>query len=200
MIYLLLQRVAAFVLFVCFLPLLGILCVLVRLDSKGPFLFRHKRLGKDYNPFWIYKIRTMVDGADKLQSRLRKQNEADGPVFKIRNDPRYTMIGKFLSHSALDELPQLINIIKGEMAFIGPRPLPQREAVQVPKKYQIRFSVLPGMTSSWIISGAHKLTFKKWMELDCAYVRHKSLYQDMVILMQTASIVLREIFNKLRKK
>lgn len=200
MIYLLLQRVAAFALFVCFLPLLGILFALVRLDSKGPFLFRHKRLGKDYNPFWIYKIRTMVDGADKLQSRLGKQNEADGPVFKIRNDPRYTTIGKFLSHTALDELPQLINIIKGEMAFIGPRPLPQEEAKKIPKKYEMRFTVLPGMTSSWIVRGAHKLSFKEWMELDCKYVRHKSLYQDIGILMQTISIVLREIFNKIRKK
>ena len=138
----------------------------------------------------------MIDGADKLQDRLKKENEADGPVFKIRNDPRYTHIGRFLSHSALDELPQLINIIKGDMAFVGPRPLPQREAMQVPKKYQIRFSVLPGMTSSWIVNGAHKLTFKKWMELDCGYVRHKSLYQDMVILMQTASIVLKEVLFK----
>lgn len=138
----------------------------------------------------------MIDGADKLQVRYQKENEADGPVFKIRNDPRYTKIGKFLSHSALDELPQLINVIKGEMAFVGPRPLPQEEAKQVPKRYGIRFSVLPGMTSSWVVQGSHRLTFTQWMELDCEYVRHNSPYQDSVILIQTASLVLREILTK----
>lgn len=153
-------------------------------------------MGKNHKSFWIYKIRTMMEGADKLQEKLRKKNEADGPVFKIRNDPRYTRIGRFLSHSAFDELPQLINIIKGEMAFVGPRPLPQREALQVPKKYQKRFSVLPGMTSSWVVQGNHDLSFQQWMELDCKYSGHSSPYQDVVILLQTVSVIVKEIFSR----
>lgn len=197
MIYLFIQRVIALFLFVVFSPLLIVLYIIVRLGSPGPFLFSQKRMGKDNVPFWIYKIRTMGEGADKLQSRLKKLNEADGPVFKIRHDPRYTRVGAFLSHSALDELPQLINILKGEMAFVGPRPLPIQEAIGVPLKYKKRFTVLPGMTSAWIVQGAHGLSFRKWMELDCEYVRHNSPYQDMIILLKTGLVVVRELLFRL---
>lgn len=177
-------------LFIITLPLLWVLCVVVRLTSPGPFLFVQKRTGKNMNPFWIYKIRTMLHGSEALQSRYAGKNEADGPVFKIRNDPRYTAIGRFLSHSALDELPQLINIIKGEMAFVGPRPLPVSEAKKVPAKYAARFSVLPGMTSSWIVRGAHSLSFRKWMELDCEYARNTSVITDIQILLSTIKVVI----------
>lgn len=200
MVYRLLERVCAGILFIFFLPLLCILYIVVRLSSKGPFLFRQLRIGKNKEPFWIYKIRTMVVGADALQARYKNKNEADGPVFKMRNDPRYTTVGKFLSHSALDELPQLINIVRGEMAFVGPRPLPKKEAIRIPKKYHVRFSVLPGMTSTWIVEGAHSLTFKQWMELDCEYVRHNSLYQNISILLKTGSVVLRMIGTRLLYK
>lgn len=188
-----LERVSAGILLSLSLPLLAILYIIVRLDSAGPFFFLQLRMGKNKKPFWIYKIRTMIEQSERLKSKFEGLNEVDGPVFKIRNDPRYTRIGRFLSHSALDELPQLINIIKGEMAFVGPRPLPKNEANLVPKKYRERFSVLPGMTSSWIVQGAHMLTFRKWMELDCEYSRDNSPYQDIIILLRTISIVMREI-------
>lgn len=142
-------------------------------------LFKQKRLRKDKKVFEMYKFRTMVEGAEKLKKKYAHLNEVNGPVFKIRNDPRYTKIGKFLSHTGLDELPQLINVFKGEMALVGPRPLPVDEAKRVPKKYERRFSVLPGMTSSWIIKGAHKLTFKEWMDLDLEYVKNKSFFYDL---------------------
>lgn len=142
----------------------------------------------------------MVVGAEGLQARYKNKNEADGPVFKMRNDPRYTRVGKFLSHSALDELPQLINIVRGEMAFVGPRPLPKKEALRIPKKYHVRFTVLPGMTSTWIVNGAHSLTFKQWMELDSEYVRHNSLYHNSIILLQTGLVVLRMIVTRLLYK
>lgn len=200
MVYRLLERVCAGILFITLLPLLCVLYILVRLTSKGPFLFKQLRIGKNKKPFWIYKIRTMIVGAEALQARYKSKNEADGPVFKMRNDPRYTTIGKFLSHSAFDELPQLINIVRGEMAFVGPRPLPKKEALGVPKKYQERFSVLPGMTSTWIVEGAHSLSFKRWMELDCAYARHNSLYQNISILLKTGSVVLRMIVARLLYK
>lgn len=200
MVYRVLERVCAGVLLVLSLPLLCVLYIVVRLTSKGPFLFKQLRIGKHKKPFWIYKIRTMVAGAEGLQARYLNKNEADGPVFKMRNDPRYTLVGKFLSHCALDEIPQLMNVVKGEMALVGPRPLPKKEAFRIPKKYDARFSVLPGMTSTWIVEGAHSLTFRRWMELDCAYARHNSPYQNSIILLQTALVVLRMIIVRLLSK
>jgi lipopolysaccharide/colanic/teichoic acid biosynthesis glycosyltransferase len=139
----------------------------------------------------------MQTGADKLKNTYKKYNEADGPVFKIHNDPRYTRIGKFLSHTGLDELPQLFNIIKGEMAFVGPRPLPLDEAQKVPEKYTSRFSVLPGITSLWVIKGSHKLSFKEWMELDVAYVSKKNTHLDIEIGFRTAIMIMSQIFKQL---
>jgi len=187
------ERLFAVILFILLLPVLTILYIVVRLDSSGPFLFRQRRIGKNKKPFAIYKIRTMKKGADRLRKSLLKQNEADGPVFKIRNDPRFTRVGKFLSHSALDETPQLINIIRGEMALIGPRPLPPSEAKQVPKKYDARFSVLPGMTSLWVAKGAHQLTFTEWMEADMTYIKNHSLRWDVYILWKTLLTVGRQV-------
>ncbi|OGG02906.1 hypothetical protein A2W14_00115 [Candidatus Gottesmanbacteria bacterium RBG_16_37_8] len=135
--------------------------------------------------FTLYKIRTMVKNAEKFKNKYRSLNEADGPVFKIRNDPRYTQVGRFLAYYGLDELPQLINIIKGEMSFVGPRPLPVEEALKIPKRYNMRFSVLPGITSSWVVAGAHKLSFRRWMEKDMEYIRKKSIWYDLKIILQT---------------
>jgi len=195
MIYRALERLLAFFLLFFFLPLLGILYIIVRLESKGPFLFLQLRAGKDGKPFWIYKIRTMIEGAESLKPKVQRLNEADGPVFKIKNDPRYTRVGKFLSHVAIDELVQLMNIMEGAMAFVGPRPLPLKEAQKVPKKYRARFSVLPGMTSSWIVAGAHKVSFKKWMEMDCQYAKKKTIWGDIFILLKTIGVVGRMIFR-----
>jgi len=180
------QRLVAVMMLGVFSPGLLVLYILVKLDSEGPFLFRQKRLGKDKKPFWLYKIRTMKVGADKEQTKLRGKNEADGPVFKIKNDPRYTQIGRFISHTGLDELLQLVNIIKGEMAFVGPRPLPKNEADKIKKKYQPRFSILPGITSLWVVGGAQHQDFDKWMKDDLEYVNNRSLLLDLKILRQSA--------------
>ncbi len=147
-------------------------------------------MGKNMKPFWIYKIRTMVVDAEKLKIKIKNLNEVDGPVFKIYNDPRYTKIGKFLSHTGLDELPQIINVIKGEMALVGPRPLPVAEARQIPKKYQARFSVLPGITSPWVLQGAHEVSFKEWMESDLDYIKNKSFWQDVSIFIKSFLLVI----------
>lgn len=179
------QRLLALILLVLFLPLLLTLYFIVKLTSKGSFIFKQKRLGKDKKPFFIYKIRTMVENAEDLRSKIYYLNQADGPVFKIHNDPRYTKFGRFLAHSGLDELLQLVNIIKGEMAFIGPRPLPVEEAKKVPKKYQVRFSVLPGLSSLWVVNGTDHSNFDKWMELDLEYVKNKSFWYDFVIAVKT---------------
>lgn len=186
--------------YILLIPFLIILFIFVKISSKGPFLFKQKRIGKDQKPFWIYKIRTMVINAENLKPKIINLNEADGPVFKIHNDPRYTKIGRFLSHTGLDELPQLINIIKGEMDFVGPRPLPVAEAKLIPQKYQKRFNVLPGITSPWVLQGAHKLSFREWMESDLAYIKNRSLWYDSTILGKSFLLVLTFIYKKLFNK
>ncbi|HJX59406.1 MAG TPA: sugar transferase [Patescibacteria group bacterium] len=193
------ERFLAVVLLILSLPLLGLFWILMLLEDKGPLFFRQKRLGKGKTPFVIYKVRTMVVGADKLQKKYRGLNEADTPVFKIYNDPRYTRLGKFLAHTGLDELPQLINIIKGEMKFVGPRPLPDYEAVKVPQKYQKRFSVYPGITSLWIVQGAHNLSFKRWMELDLQEVENGSFWLSLTIAWGTMRIIVSSLIRKLQK-
>jgi lipopolysaccharide/colanic/teichoic acid biosynthesis glycosyltransferase len=127
----------------------------------------------------------MQKNAEKRKKSLLFLNEADGPVFKIQDDPRYTKIGKILSRLGVDELPQLVNIIKADMAFVGPRPLPFEESLRIPQKYQTRFSVLPGITSLWVVKGGHALSFKKWMELDSYYVKNKTLWLYWSIIVGT---------------
>ena len=193
------KRILALLLLVLVMPFILLFFLLIKLTSQGPFIFKQKRAGKNKKPFILYKIRTMVENAENLRSKIYYLNEADGPVFKIHNDPRYTKIGKFLSHTGLDEILQLINVIKGEMDFVGPRPLPTYEANKLPKKYERRFSVLPGMTSSWLINGAHMIPFNQWMELDINYVKNKTLLGDFKIFIKTVIIVISLILNKLAR-
>lgn len=183
------HRLLALFILILSIPLWPILYILVKLDSPGPFIFKQKRMGKDFKVFTIFKIRTMVKNAESLKAKYRHLNEEQEPVFKIKNDPRYTKMGKFLSLVALDELPQLINVINGEMSLVGPRPLPVDEATKIPKIYRARFSVLPGMTSSWIVRGGHDLKFAQWMKLDLDYVKEKSLFLDFYILFLTFQTV-----------
>jgi lipopolysaccharide/colanic/teichoic acid biosynthesis glycosyltransferase len=192
------ERLFALLLLILFSPLLVILYIIVKLTSKGPFIFKQRRSGKDKKPFWIYKIRTMVENAEEQKSKIKNQNEAERPAFKIHNDPRYTKFGKFLAHTAIDEIPQLWNIVRGEMAFVGPRPLPVAEAKRVPKKYEKRFSVLPGMTSLWIVRGADHQSFKRWMEMDLEYVKNKSFFYDLKILLLTLGLIVKLFIKKLQ--
>ncbi len=189
------QRFIALILSILLSPLLLLLFIVVKFTSQGPFIFKQKRLGKDKKPFFIYKIRTMIASAEDQKSKIYHLNEADGPVFKIHNDPRYTTIGKWLAHTGLDELSQLINIIKGEMSFVGPRPLPVSEANKVPKKYEGRFSVLPGLSSLWVIKGTDHSNFGKWMELDLEYIKNKSFWYDIKIVLQTMILILKLLWR-----
>jgi lipopolysaccharide/colanic/teichoic acid biosynthesis glycosyltransferase len=179
------ERLFAIFLVLIFSPLLLIISLFVFVISGSPIFFKQKRLGKNKKVFFIYKFRTMKRNAEKSKKTLSSLNEADGPVFKIQDDPRYTNIGKILSRLGLDELPQLINIIKGDMSFVGPRPLPIKEALHIPQKYQLRFSVLPGVTSLWVINGGHSLSFKKWMELDSNYIKNRSMWLYWNIISRT---------------
>jgi len=142
----------------------------------------------------------MRKGSEKEKKKYLKLNEVDWPVFKIRNDPRFTRIGKFLSHTGLDELPQLVNVLKGEMAIVGPRPLPVDEEKEIAGVYrEARRSVLPGIISSWILSGYHLMSFDSWMKLDMEYVKKKSFVGDVVLLIRGVGLLVRllwrEVFN-----
>ena len=190
------ERLTAFILFILLLPLFTILFLLVTFDSKGIFLFNQLRSGKNKRPFLIHKIRTMYVGAHFNQHKYLRFNEADGPVFKIRNDPRFTNIGKFLANTGLDELPQLLNVLKGDMSFVGPRPLPINETNKIPSKFNTRFSVLPGITSSWVINGSHSISFVQWMKLDLEYVEKNDLLADLGIAFHTVGIILRNLFRE----
>lgn len=156
-------------------------------------------MGKGGRSFKIYKIRTMVKGADRKQNSLLKLNEVESPVFKIENDPRFIKIGKFLSSIGIDESLQLINVLKGEMSLVGPRPLPIKEAKKLPLKYQRRLSVLPGITSLWVVRGAHRMGFKEWMNLDLEYVKKNTVLVDSYILFATFKIILRKILSYVGK-
>ena len=137
----------------------------------------------------------MAPNASKAQNHYRNLNEADGPVFKIHNDPRFTGFGKILSKTGLDELPQLVNVLKGEMSMVGPRPLPVNEAKKLTKQQRIREMVKPGITSSWVTGGSHRMSFKKWMELDADYVKNATLLTDISIIGKTFLMVARSILK-----
>lgn len=184
-----------------FWPLLIMIGLAIRLESEGPVLFKQKRVGKNGKLFLMYKFRTMVKNAEQLKKDYLNFNEADGPVFKIKDDPRFTKVGKYLAWVGLDELPQFINVLKGEMSIVGPRPLPINESKQIVRsKAHIRISVLPGMTSPWVISGAHNLSFQQWMDLDIEYVRTISLFGDVRLLLQTIRLVIFAIFRLVLSK
>lgn len=190
-----LQRLIAGILIILLLPLFPIVFLVIKLNSKGPTIFRQKRIGLHEKPFDMFKLRTMVENAEKIKDKYKSLNEAKGPVFKIRNDPRYTNFGKFLAHTALDEIPQLLNVVKGEMAFVGPRPLPIDEAMKVPDKYKLRFSVYPGLTSPWVIKGGHRLSFDQWMALDINYVQRKNIWYDVTIISSTIILLIRSFIH-----
>ncbi|PYT75506.1 MAG: sugar transferase, partial [Acidobacteria bacterium] len=177
---------------ICFAPILLITAILIKLTSPGPVFFAQRRLGLNKRVFSVYKFRTMVEGAEKKQAELERLNEVTGPVFKITNDPRITTIGRFLRKTSIDELPQLFNVLKGHMSLVGPRPLPLRDCRGFEKDWhRRRFSVRPGITCLWQISGRSSVHFERWMELDMEYIDRWSIWLDLKILFQTIPAVLK---------
>jgi len=176
-------------------PLLLVTAVLIKLTSPGPILFVQERIGFNKRTFQIYKFRTMVVNAELKLREIEHLNEVSGPVFKIKNDPRLTPIGKLLRKASIDELPQLINVLRGDMSLVGPRPLQLRDYAlftEAGEDWQrCRFSVRPGITCLWQINGRSSLPFHQWMELDLEYVRNWSLWLDLRILAKTIPAVLR---------
>ncbi len=191
---LLLKRVVDFVLALALLillsPLMLILAVLVKMTSQGPVLYRQMRCGLGGRKFTLYKFRSMHAEADLRREELEALNEADGPVFKIKDDPRCTAVGRFMRKFSLDELPQLLNILKGEMSFVGPRP-PLPEEVEKYEPWQRRrLRMQPGLTCLWALEGRSQLSFRRWMELDLQYIDNWSPSLDLKIFLKTIPVVL----------
>ena len=173
-------------------PMLIVVAVLIKITSHGPVFFMQERVGLNKRRFKIFKFRTMVADAEKRIKDLEHMNEVTGPVFKIKNDPRITAMGTFLRKTSIDELPQLINVLLGDMSLVGPRPLPVRDYEGFSKDWQRRrFSVRPGITCLWQVMGRSSIPFERWMELDLEYIDQWSLWLDLSILVRTIPAVLR---------
>ena len=176
---------------VVLLPLLIVVAAIIFLDDpKGSPIFVQNRVGKDGKLFKFVKFRSMVVDAEERLEGLKDRNEMDGPVFKIRNDPRVTRFGRFIRRTSIDELPQLINIILGDMSFVGPRPPLPREVEQYGPYEMQRLLVKPGLTCYWQARGRNEIKFEKWMELDMKYVYNHSLWIDIKLLFLTVRSVL----------
>jgi exopolysaccharide biosynthesis polyprenyl glycosylphosphotransferase len=170
-------------------PLAALIAVAIKLDSRGPVLFRQERVGRDGRTFAMAKFRTMVDGADRQQRALRHQNQADG-LFKIADDPRITRVGRILRRASLDELPQLWNVLRGEMSLVGPRPLVPEDDQRVEGWYRRRLQLTPGMTGRWQVLGSARIPLQEMVKLDYLYAANWSLWLDVKIMLRTIGFVL----------
>ena len=170
-------------------PLLLIVAVCIKIESKGPAIFTQDRVGLDGKVFKLYKLRSMINKAEELKCRLEKNNEMDGPMFKIRNDPRVTKVGRFIRRTSIDELPQLINVLKGEMSLVGPRPSLQNEVEKFESWMLKRLVVKPGLTCYWQVLGRNDIEFKEWMELDIKYIKERSIWVDIKLILKTVFVL-----------
>lgn len=186
-------------LFVVTLPLQWGIALAILVSSGWPIIFSQQRVGKNGNIFTMYKFRTMIVDAEKMKHTLQLPNESSGPTFKIKNDPRFTTIGRFLSHTGLDELPQLVNVMRGDMAFIGPRPLPVDEARKLQPWMKKRETVRPGIISPAILTGRYHADFIAWMKSDVEYAKTKNWVTDVPLIMKSfaflTQLVIRELWG-----
>lgn len=192
----LIKRLFDLVAAICSLPIFGpvmaLTAIAIKLDSPGPVFFIQDRVGQNKRRFRMFKFRSMEVGSEERLKELEHLNEAEGPIFKIRNDPRVTRVGKFIRKTSIDELPQIFNVIRGEMSLVGPRPMSVRDVDLFEKGIQRkRFSVKPGLTCLWQVSGRSQLPFHKWLELDLYYIENWSLALDLKILVKTLPVVMK---------
>lgn len=171
-------------------PVVPFLVAMIRLDSAGPVLYRQTRVGQGGRRFTFYKFRSMYAGSDRKLEELAALNEQTGPIFKMRDDPRVTTVGRFLRRSSLDEIPQILNVLKGDMSIVGPRPALPAEVARYEPWQRRRLDARPGLTCLWQISGRSHIGFDEWMRLDLEYLRTRSLWTDIVILVKTIPAVM----------
>ena len=184
------DRLFALIGIVLLSPFMLFLSFLVKLTSKGPVLFKQKRSGLNGKRLTMLKFRTMVENADQMKELLLEKNEMDGPAFKITDDPRLTKVGRFLRKSSLDELPQLFNVLRGDMALVGPRPPLPKEVSQYYPWQRRKLSMKPGLTCLWQVNGRNNVNFEKWMKMDLEYIDNWSLWLDAKILLKTIPAVI----------
>ena len=183
------KRILDFIASLCALlilsPVLLIVSILIATTSKGPVIFKQDRVGKNGIIFKMYKFRSMVSNAEELKAQLEKDNEMNGPMFKIKNDPRITKVGRFIRKTSIDEIPQLINVLKGEMSLVGPRPSLPSEVKEFEPWMLERLTILPGLTCYWQVMGRNDIEFNEWMKLDIKYVRERNFWLDLKLIFKT---------------
>lgn len=171
-------------------PLLIIVALAIKIeDPKGSIFFSQQRCGKDNKLFPMYKFRSMVSNAEELLEELMEHNEMDGPVFKIKDDPRITRVGKFIRKTSIDELPQLFNIFMGHMSIVGPRPAIPHEVAEYSHYHKQRLLVKPGLTCIWQVSGRNSIGFDEWMEMDLEYIEKRDLWMDIKLIFKTVGVL-----------
>lgn len=166
-------------------PIFLIVGLCIKLDSKGPIFFSQKRIGLKGKKFNMYKFRSMIINAEELKEGLKDKNEMSGPMFKMKDDPRITKVGRFIRKTSIDELPQLINVLKGEMSLVGPRPSLPNEVNEFEAWMLKRLDVKPGLTCYWQVMGRNKIEFKEWMKLDIKYVNERNIWIDIKLIFKT---------------
>lgn len=170
-------------------PVMIITAIAIKLDSKGKVIFLQERVGEDGRLFNMYKFRSMVSEAEQLLDKLYKKNEMSGPMFKMKNDPRVTKVGRFIRKTSIDELPQLFNVLKGDMSLVGPRPNLPREVIKFTQYDKQKLLVKPGITCYWQVMGRNEIGFNEWIELDIKYIRERNLWLDMKLIFLTFHVL-----------
>ncbi len=174
-----------------FFPIGFIIAVLLKLESPGASIFfKQTRIGKDGEPFRMYKFRSMIQGAEEKLEGLLQQNEIKGAMFKMKDDPRVTRVGRWIRKTSLDELPQLWNVVRGEMSLVGPRPSLPREVAQYARRDRLRLTATPGCTGLWQVSGRNGMSFEQMVELDLYYIEHSSIWFDLKLILKTFRVIL----------
>jgi exopolysaccharide biosynthesis polyprenyl glycosylphosphotransferase len=171
-------------------PVFLITAIAIKLEDGGPVFFSQMRSGLNEKPFRMYKFRSMCTDAAEKHKEMLKYNEQDGPAFKMKNDPRVTKVGRFIRKTSIDELPQLVNIVKGDMSIVGPRPLPVYETEKCNDYQKQRLQVKPGLTCYWQVSGRNNLSFSEWMEMDIKYINEAGMLTDMIVFFRTFKAVI----------
>ena len=171
------------------LPVMIVVAIRIKIDSKGPIFFAQERVGQDGRGFMMYKFRSMCTDAEYLLEKLQDKNEMSGPMFKIKEDPRVTKIGKFIRKTSIDELPQLFNILKGEMSLVGPRPSLPKEVAQFTSFQKQRLVAKPGLTCYWQTSGRSDVSFEEWMEMDVEYIGERNTWVDIRLIFKTVGVL-----------
>jgi len=172
------------------LPVMVVVALAIKLFDHGPIIFSQRRAGLGGKPFTIYKFRTMITDAEARKAHLRHKSEQDGPAFKIKHDPRITRVGRFLRETSLDELPQLFNVLKGDMSLVGPRPLPVEESNRCATWHRRRLDVTPGLTCIWQVAGRSNVSFTEWIRMDRRYIRARTFWVDLKLILMTVPAVL----------